>query len=394
MDVTKISVNAEPITALDMHGKLNENLVPFTNRIPNFIELLDGTILYIYNIKYDSQLDEADGCTILMRSHDGGETWGEMRLLRYDGMPSGISSGTLVYDEVNDALIILARTRHWKPEYESDAVVAEKDQINGKSYERFWVAKSFDGGLTWSDYKEIFIEGTPKNWTIQHATTPGIGIQLKHQTGAKLNGRLVIPTNRAEMNNGENEFKAHLIISDDFGETWRVGALQEHVGANESVVTELSDGTIIHNCRNQGGVPENLRIQAFSRDGGESFNYSTTVDTLYDPVCHAGFTSAVVDKNEYIFITLPSGEIGPLIKVFGTPQHMGRREILMLYISSDGGKTYKAVKALTEKNVHAAYSALCVTRSGKLLCAWETGPDFNKYRDICYTRLDLNDVLK
>ena len=182
MTFEKITPNGVEISAVDMHGKAVEKFTPFCSRIPNFIELKDGTVVYFFNMKYDSQLDEASGCSALMRSHDGGKTWGEMRLLTYDGVSEDIYPATYIYDEVNDTLILFSRSRHWKPEFQQNKVIAEADQARGYTYERFFVSKSTDGGLSWSDYKEVTIDGTPAHWTIQHAATPGIGIQLKNQT--------------------------------------------------------------------------------------------------------------------------------------------------------------------------------------------------------------------
>lgn len=387
-----ITPNGASIAAPDMHGKLSDPFVPFAVRGPNFIQLNDGTVVYFFGMKYSSQLDEALGCTALMRSHDGGKTWGEMRLLKYDGAPFDVGGGTPVYDAIHDTLILLGRTRHWKPGCEEDRLLAEGDQIKGKTYERFWVSKSTDGGLSWSDYKETVISGTPDHWTIQNNTTPGIGIQLKNQKDPSKNGRLIMPANRASLNNGENEFRAHILISDDYGDTWRVGALEDYIGANESVAVELSDGTIVYNCRNQGGKPENRRIQSISHDGGETLMGSAAVDTLYDPICHAGFAAATVGDCEYIFFTAPSGELGERFKAFGTPQRWGRREALMLYASNDGGKTYKAIKQVSENGVFAAYSAVCPIDGEKLLCAWESGPEIGLYRDIRYTVFELAEL--
>jgi hypothetical protein len=66
----------------------------------------------------------------------------------------------------------------------------------------------------------------------------------------------------------------------------------------------------------------------------------------------------------------------------------------MLYASSDGGKTYKAIKQVCDKGVFSAYSAICVTKNGRLLCAWESGPEIGLYRDIKYTTFELNELVK
>ena len=329
-----------------------------------------------------------------MRSHDGGKTWGEMRLLKYENTPYEINGGTPIYDELHDTLILLARSRHFKPCFIEERAVSENDQICGKTYERFWISKSTDGGLSWSDYKEITIDGIPEHWTVQSCTTPGIGIQLKKQKDQVKNGRLIVPANHASLNSGKNEFCAHILISDDFGETWRVGAYENYVGANESVAVELNDGTIVYSCRNQGGIPGNLRIQGFSYDGGETLENSKPLDTLYDPVCHAGISTVTVNSKEYIFFTEPSGELGEPFVLFGVPMRSGKRESLMLYASCDGGKTYKAIKQISEKGIFAAYSALCVTHERRLLCAWESGPELELYRDIKYTSFEIDELVK
>ena len=386
-----ITPSGVEICGPNMLGENEEGFVPFSVRGPNFIQLKDHTIVYFFEAKYASQLDEEPSCKILMRSHDGGKTWGETRLLRFENQPDCIG-GTLLYDEVNDTLIYFGRTRHFKPGMEKDRLLSESDQIDGLTYERFWISKSIDGGLTWSKFDEIILH-TPATWTIFHCLTPGIGIQLKHQKDSAKNGRLIMPCNHAKHENGENEWGAHLLISDDFGATWRMGAVLNYSGANESVITELSDGTLVYNCRNQGGEPANLRIQGISHDGGETLTDIGTLDTLYDPICHAGFTSAQIDGKDYLFFTTPSGRGTAAPGWFGKMECWGVREALMLSVSSDGGKTWRELQQLSEKGVFAAYSALCATKEGTLLCAWESGPTLNQYRDINYTVLNLKELV-
>ena len=114
------------------------------------------------------------------------------------------------------------------------------------------------------------------------------------------------------------------------------------------------------------------------------------------PLCHAGFALAEVAGKEYIFFTSPTGGLGGPTDFFrtGTPQRWGVREALMLYASSDGGKTYKAIKQVSDKGIFAAYSALCTTKEGKLLCAWESGPEIGLYRDIKYRVFEIEELIK
>lgn len=391
MDFLELTMDGTELTAKDMHGKVLGPMVAFAVRGPNFVELSNGEILYFFGMKFGSQADEAVGYGAMSRSYDGGKTFGETVILAYDGAPAG--GGVPVYDKENETLVLLSRSRHFKPGYEEDRLLNELDQVKGHTYERFWVSKSPDGGRTWSDYKEVTIDGTPENWTIQHCGTPGVGFQLCHQKDEKKNGRLIVPCNHASLNNGENEFRAHLIYSDDGGDTWKVGAVEEYLGANESVAVEMNDGTIVYNCRNQGGKPWNLRIQGYSIDGGETLiPGSGVVDTLYDPICHAGYAKADYNGKEYIFFTAPSGELGKEGLVFGTPQRWGCREALMLYVSEDAGKTYRKLRQISDHGKFAAYSAICPTKDGKLLIAWETGPKIGLYRDLVYNIYDIAEL--
>jgi len=367
--------------AVDMHGEVIHGFRPFAMRSPKFIQLKSGELLFFFGAKYTTQRDEEPGCPVMMRSLDEGETWGEPLLLKYDGSPYDIRIAP-IYDEIHDEVVLFAWTRQWKPGCEQDHLLSETDMIEGRAFARFWVTKSKDGGRTWTDYRETTVSGIPEEWTTESFFTPGIGIQLKLQRDSEKNGRFIVPANHAQKNEGKNEFRAHLLLSDDFGETWRVGAVQQLLGSNESVAVELNDGTIIHNCRNQGGEPSNQRIQGFSHDGGESFTESHSVETLFDPVCHAGFTKADVDGEEILFFTAPRSEHLRDRVEFGTPLKWGRRECLTMYASKDGGRTYKVIKQITGSNEFSAYSMLYPTRSGKLLCAWETGPEMGQYREV------------
>lgn len=386
------SCNTE-IQAYSMLGKAAESFTPFCVRGPKLLELKDKTLVYSFEAKYDSQLDEAPSCQIIMRSYDGGQTWGEARMMIDPEIPYTIG-GAPVYDEVNDTLILFGRTRHWRPGKEEDRLLNEQDQLHGKVMERFWMTKSADGGLIWTPYQEIFIENTPENWTIQHCPTPGTGIQLKHQKDPRKNGRLIVPCNHAQTVDNLPVWGAHLLYSDDFGATWQMGGIIDYVGANESAITELADGTLVYNCRNQAGVPANQRIQGYSTDGGETFFDQKTIETLYDPICHAGFAGAVVDGRQYIFLTAPSGELNPESIFFGQPTKWGKREVLLLYVSADGGKTYKAIRRLCEKGEFAAYSALLATGDGRLICAWESGPDIGSYKEIPCRIFELKELVK
>jgi len=392
MDYRILVADGTEISAADMRGKPCDATVAFAVRGTNFIELNNGEILYFFGMKFGSQADEAEGCAAMMRSYDGGKTFGETVILKYDGSPTG--GGTPIYDPKTNTLILLARTRHWKPGFEEDRLIAEMDQLKGHTYERFFVIKSTDGGRTWGEYKEVFVDGTPEDWTVEHCCTPGVGLVLSHQKDEKKNGRLVMPCNHAKLVDGKNNFLAHLIYSDDMGDTWKVGGIQNYFGANESVAVEMDDGTIVFNCRNQGGSPANRRIQAYSTDGAETLLPGSGTVELFDAICHAGFAKVYSDGKEYILYTIPSGDVQKVCMSFGAPTSYGNREALRLFASDDGGKTYRDLGLLSDKGKFAAYSSICPLCNGTVLIGWETGPQINLYRDLVYNIYSVSELLK
>lgn len=92
MQIQTITLNYAPISAIDMHGKPMETFAPFAVRCPKFIELADGTVLYYFQAKYQSDGDEAPHCMVQMRSRDGGIDgfWGKrVALMLYASTDGG-----------------------------------------------------------------------------------------------------------------------------------------------------------------------------------------------------------------------------------------------------------------------------------------------------------------
>ena len=98
-------------------------------------------------------------------------------------------------------------------------------------------------------------------------------------------GRLVIPANHSDHSEpGRHPYRAHVLYSDDHGETWQIGGVQED-RTNESTVVELADGTLLQNMRSYHG--QNRRAVGRSADGGRSWASVELDSTLVEPVCQA-----------------------------------------------------------------------------------------------------------
>jgi sialidase-1 len=143
----------------------------------------------------------------------------------------------------------------------------------------------------------------------------------------------------------EGTFTATVLLSDNDGAIWRRGG-ESAVGANESAVAELEDGTLLLNSRYMG-QPAGHRMVARSRDGGETFVEPGVDETLIDPNCQ-GSTVMVGDK---LLFSNPAVR-NPEVSYRGDL----RRE-LTVRVSRDGGRTWPEARVIDHGP--SGYSDLC-----------------------------------
>ena len=97
---------------------------------------------------------------------------------------------------------------------------------------------------------------------------------------------MVIPANHADKITAERDsktYRSHIIYSDDHGKSWHLGAIQELI-TNESTVVELADGSVMQNSylsrkRKSGG--------GHKRGRRYKFRLVYLDDGLQSPVCQA-----------------------------------------------------------------------------------------------------------
>ena len=241
----------------------------------------------------------------------------------------------------------------------------EKDIIAGTSAgsRTVWVMKTTDEGVTWSAPVEITSSVKGPGWT-WYATGPGVGI---HTTS----GRLVIPANHAEAN---GVHRSHLMLSDDGGQTWKLGASAD-AGTNESQVVELHNGTLMLNMRNHPPRPENFRMVATSEDGGRTLSKATADPALVEPPAQASVlrlsTSKTHDRNRLLFSNPASA----------------RRERMTVRLSYDEAATWPVSRIVHEGP--AAYSSLVVLPDNSLGVLFERGAS-SPYERITFARFTLD----
>ena len=153
----------------------------------------------------------------------------------------------------------------------------------------------------------------------------------------------------------------HIMISDDGGDTWRLGGLMnEGNGANEDQLVELRDGSVLLNSRSFATGSRQVRVQARSTDGGESFSPTTFVSELPEPFngCQGSIAS---DSNGTLYLSHPNPEanrgIAPsILRLFGANVNLTGRDHMTIWESRDDGTSYQ-VKELVDAGA-SGYSSL------------------------------------
>jgi hypothetical protein len=298
-------------------------------RIPAMIVLPGDVLLAFSESRVNAMSDLLDIDIVMKRSQDGGSTWSVLQVVQDVGKHT-VHSPCPVFDEDTKTV--------WLPFC--------------VDYENLYVMNSADGGLTWSEPRDLMQELgiTEKTWC---HNGPGNGIQLS-------TGRLIIPTTLDQ---------ARVIYSDDHGASWKMG---DPIGqGGEPQVFEQVDGSLCANLRSQRG---GFRIVACSEDGGETWG-----SWAYDEDLPAAGTQASILR----FTTVATSDRNRIL--FSNPGQPYRGN-LTLRMSYDEGETWAVSKLLYEGA--AGYSQLAVLSDHTILVLFETGK-FDLRQSITLARVDL-----
>lgn len=289
-------------------------------RIPAIVRTTGGTLLAFAEGRVLNCGDATDIDIVLKRSTDGGRTWGPLQVVTAGGGDTHGNPAPVV--DRATGRVLLAETYN-TGRADSGNCRAPCDRTPHLQY-------SDDDGRTWSAPRDLSDEilAPPRNsW---YATGPVHGIQLGHGPHA---GRLVFGVN-AETWDGSRVSANHaaLVVSDDGGEHWRVGATDSWPVAadgtfrqkpSEVTVTERADGSILVSGREQDGTDLGHRTQAVSPDGGDSFTAPfRAVPDLYAPQVQC----ATLGLGERLLLSCPADP--------------DRRRTMTIRSSYDGGRTW------------------------------------------------------
>lgn len=336
-------------------------------RIPAVVRAASGALLAFCEGRVNCARDHGHIDIVLKRSTDGGRTWGPLQLAADNGTNLAGNPAPVVLDT---GRVLLVHIRAAASASEDAILRGTVSEADGR---RVWVRHSDDEGLTWSSPREITRSVKKTGWR-WYATTPGHAIQLS-------GGRVVVPANHTLPPTGTdigNEAKynsGHCLLSDDRGQTWTLGYLDEntdgYINVNETTAAELPDGRVYFNTRNDSPSPGN-RADAHSRDGGR------TLHTRFRP--QAGLDGPVCEGS---VLQLRD----PDVLLFSGPAFPGGRALMTIRTSTDSGTTWQP--RYTTDGLPAAYSDLVRIDEGAVGLLYETG-DFGAYERIVFRRVPVS----
>lgn len=253
-------------------------------RIPGLARTRKGTLLAVYDIRYDHSRDLPANIDVgVSRSEDGGNTWSDVNMAIDDssinpglGATKGVGDPAILVDDKTGRIWVAAI---WSHKY---SIFGSRTGDNSPDVcGQLVLAYSDDDGLTWSKPINITEQTKRKEWQILF-NGPGSGICLK-------DGTLVFA---AQYWDEKKVPWSTLVYSKDSGQTWKCGT-GVHPETTEAQVIELQNGSIMINARcNLRGA----RVVGVTKDLGATWATHPTSRTaqLQEPVCQ-GSLQAVHD---------------------------------------------------------------------------------------------------
>jgi sialidase-1 len=332
-----------------------------TYRIPAIVVTKKQALLAFCEGRKSGSGDAGNIDMLVRRSTDGGDTWSEPLVVWDDGDNTCGNPAPVV--DRDTGVIWLPMTWNLGSDHEREIMAGSSREAR-----QVYVTHSQDDGLTWADPKKISEATRRPHWR-WYATGPGNAIQLTRGPHA---GRLLIPANHSDHSDPEQHpYRSHVFWSDDHGETWQLGGVNEG-RTNESAVVELADGSILQAMRSYH--EQNRRAMSVSRDGGETWGKVYLDDALDTPVCQANILRYSWPEDE------TRGSKSRIL--FSSPRGPSRSN-LTVWLSYDEGKTWPVSKQIYTGG--SAYSNLVALPDGRVGVLYEK----DGYQTISLAAFDL-----
>jgi sialidase-1 len=359
-----------------------------TYRIPGMVTTGEGTLIAVYDNRYNNSKDLQENIDVGMsRSTDGGQTWEPMRVImdmgEWGGNPerlNGIGDPAVLYDHTTGTIWVAAL---WISGFSETDMLwwASKPGMKPTETGQFVLVKSTDDGLTWSDPINITEQIKDPFWQLLFQG-PGRGITLN-------DGTLVFPAQfkadigEKALDGGQYTAHSTIVYSQDGGETWHVGTGAKP-NTTEAQVVQLADGNLMLNMRDdrnrQIKDETNGRAVAVSDDLGETWTiHSSSNSALPEPNCMASLIAADVEMN---------GQKQQVL-FFSNPNDKGARINMSIKASLDQGHTWpEANQVLLNETQGFGYSCMTMVDENTV------GILYEGVKELYFQKIPVEDILK
>lgn len=343
-----------------------------TYRIPGLATSNAGTLLAVFDIRYNDSRDLPGNIDVgLMRSTDGGYTWGPMQAIMDFDAGVANSSG----NGVGDPSILVDRNtgRIWCAalwSFGNNAWNGSGPGLTETETGQFVLNYSDDDGLTWSEPVSITPQIKDPAWNL-YFNGPGKGICTR-------DGTLIFP---AQYRDSSGIPHANFIFSPDNGQTWKNSPPAYVNGSewtSEAQIVELDNGDLLFSMRNYLSRKERLwNIFSWNHETQtiDDGAWGTAWYEQTDPICMASVEaySSKTDGDPWSGI------------LFANPDSTAR-EKMSIRLSLDQGRTWPYKRKIDDRP--AAYSCMTMLADGDIGILYETG-DSSAYETLTFARFPL-----
>jgi sialidase-1 len=358
-----------------------------TYRIPGLITTKAGTLITVYDNRYNNSKDLQEDIDIGMsRSTDGGQTWQTMKVIMDMGewggrsqQLNGIGDPCVLYDHITNTIWVAAL---WMSGSTPDQMLwwASKPGMKPEETGQFMLVKSTDDGLTWSEPVNITSQIKNPGWQLL-LQGPGRGITMT-------DGTLVFPAQfkadigEKALDGGQFTAQATIVYSRDSGETWHIGNGAKP-NTTEAQVVELIDGSLMLNMRddlNRKDKSEtNGRAVATTKDFGKTWTvHPTSNSALQEPNCMASLINTELEIN---------GKMQQVL-FFSNPDSKTERSRMTIKTSIDEGLTWpEEYQVLLNSETGYGYSCMTMVDESTI------GILYEGVKELYFQKIPVDDLL-